>query len=594
MPGERTNLFPKLLVIMGGLAVQGGATVKLKIIVAALIATAALLTPRLHAQTLEITSLPAGIPGPATESQVLPLDLITAYEMAMSRNLDLQVGRFSIASADASIHSASGVFDPNLGASLGGDWMRTPSTTVLEGSLVPEYRNTRFGIGIDGLLPTGTVWSADLGTTRFETNSTFYFLNPNWNSDLNLAVTQPLMRGFGTLVTRSGIVVARNSRAQTVEAFEMLVIETLRQVETSYWNLVAARRAVQVAEQSLSLAERLLGETQERVKVGTSAPIDLVQSEAGVATRRQALITARNTAANAEDGLKAVLGFDQPAEWLTRIETTQSYEFAPFLPDLAGSIETGLAKRPEVRQQQLKTEILDYYVRLARNNVLPSLDLQAAYGWGGVGGKGETVDPDTGDPIIVDDGFPDSVDQIVNRDFPNWRLGVQLGIPIGNNAAQGRLAEARFNHERSVVEMAALQQNIIAQVRVAVRALEDGAAAVEAAVASQQLAARNLEAEQTKFDNGLSTNFQVLQIQEDLAAAELALIRSYLDHRKANIGFRYATGALLDFLDVDIVDPGQPDIPNDYWKDIEWLQFDDLSKSGPPVAETAEPTGGGE
>jgi hypothetical protein len=207
---------------MGGLAVQGGATVKLKITVAALIATAALLTPRLHAQTLEITSLPAGIPGPATESQVLPLDLITAYEMAMSRNLDLQVGRFSIASADASIHSASGVFDPNLGASLGGDWMRTPSTTVLEGSLVPEYRNTRFGIGIDGLLPTGTVWSADLGTTRFETNSTFYFLNPNWNSDLNLAVTQPLMRGFGTLVTRSGIVVARNSRAQTVEAFETL------------------------------------------------------------------------------------------------------------------------------------------------------------------------------------------------------------------------------------------------------------------------------------------------------------------------------------------------------------------------------------
>jgi len=561
--------------------------VNLKITAAATFIAAALLAPQLPAQTLDVPALPASIPGPSAEGEALQLDLITAYQMAMSRNLDLQVGRFSIASADANIHSASGVFDPNLGANVGGDWTRTPSTTVLEGSLVPEYRNTRYGIGIDGLLPSGTLWSADFGTTRFETNSTFYFLNPNWNSDLSLAVTQPLLRGFGTLVTRSGIVVARNSRAQTVEAFEMLVIDTLRQVETSYWNLVAARRAVQVAEQSLSLAERLLSETQERVKVGTSAPIDLVQSEAGVATRRQALITARNVASNAEDALKTVLGFDQPAEWLTRIETTQTYEFAPFLPDLAGSISTGLAERPEIRQQQLKTEILDYYVRLARNDVLPNLDLQAAYGWGGVGGKGETVDPITGEPIIVDDGFPDTMDQIVNRDFPNWRLGVQLGIPIGNNAAQGRLAEARFNHERSVVEMAALHQDIIAQVRIAVRALEDGAAAVEAAVASQQLAARNLEAEQTKFDNGLSTNYQVLQIQEDLAQAELTLIRTYLDYRKANIGYRYATGTLLDFLDVDIVDPGQPDIPNDYWKDIEWLQFDDFAGSGEAAAPAA-------
>jgi outer membrane protein TolC len=226
---------------------------------------------------------------------------------------------------------------------------------------------------------------------------------------------------------------------------------------------------------------------------------------------------------------------------------------------------------------------------MARNDVLPSLDLQASYGWGGVGGKGETEDPVTGDPIIVDDGFPDSVDQIVDRDFPNWRLGVQLGIPIGNNAAQGRLAERRFEHERGRIEMAALQQDIIAQVRVAVRALEDGAAAVEAAIASQQLAARNLEAEQTKFDNGLSTNYQVLEIQEDLAQAELTLIRSYLDYRRANIGYLYATGTLLDFLEVGIVDPGQPDIPNDYWKDIEWLQFDDFAGSAADATPAADP-----
>jgi len=560
-----------------------------RIFVALTIATLGLLIAPLHAQTIDLPALPAPVPGaPSVTEGLLRLDLEGAYQMAMSRNLDLQVGRYDVAAAGAGIHTASGIFDPYLTMGVAGDWTRSPSTTLLEGSLIPENRNTRFGIGVEGLLPSGTRWTADLGTNRFETNNTFYFLNPNWYSDLSLGIVQPLLRGFGTTVNRSGIVVARNTRAQTAEAFEMLVVNTLQSVESSYWDLVAARRAVLVSEQSLELAGRLLGETQERVKVGTSAPIDLVQSEAGVATRLQDQITARNIASNAEDTLKEMLGFDEPSEWMRTIETTEIYEFNPFLPDLLEAIDTGLEKRPEMRQKRLQLEIQDHFVKVAKNTVMPSLDLTANYGWTGAGGKGSFTDPETGETFVVDTGFPDSMTNIVDGDYPHWRLGIQFGIPLGNNDSQGRLAERRFEHQRGLVEMAALKQDIISQVRFAVRAIEDGAAAVEAAVASQELAARNLEAEQTKFDNGLSTNFQVLQIQEDLAEAELSLIRAYLNYRKANIAYRVATGSLLDFLDVDIVDPGQPDIPNDYWANVKWLQFEDFSASRNEVTIPAE------
>ena len=81
----------------------------------------------------------------------------------------------------------------------------------------------------------------------------------------------------------------------------------------------------------------------------------------------------------------------------------------------------------------------------------------------------------------------------------------------------------------------------------------------------------------------------MLQIQEDLAEAELALIRAHLNFRKANIAYRVSTGTLLDFLDVEIVDPGSPDIPNDYWKNVEWLQFEDFSTSRSRVTTPAEP-----
>ena len=106
------------------------------------------------------------------------------------------------------------------------------------------------------------------------------------------------------------------------------------------------------------------------------------------------------------------------------------------------------------------------------------------------------------------------------------------------------------------------------------------------------LAERNVEAEQTKFDNGLSTNFQLSQIQEDLANAQLALIRAHLDYRKAMVGYREATGTLLDHLNVKIVDPGAPEkTPHDFWKDVKWLQFDGFTSSS-KVVTSPRRTGG--
>jgi outer membrane protein len=559
--------------------------VKLARLLALLVGALALLTNPIWSQTIDVSALPAPIPGaPTTTGGILPLDLEDAYQLALARNLDLVVGRYNIAVADSSIHTSTGIFDPNFLFGVNGDFTRSPSATVLEGALVQESRNTRFGLTLDTLLPSSTYLRLDTGMDRGATNSEFFFINPRYAADVSLALRQPLLRDFGSLVTRQGIVVARNVRDRTAETFEIAVVGVLQQVEEAYWNLVASRRAVDVSVQSLELAQRLLGETDERVKVGTSAPIDLVQSETGVATRRQNLIAAGNLAANAEDALKAVLGFDAPEEWLTEIETTEAYEFAPMDIDLRQAIDTALAQRPEIRRKLLELEQLEYDIRLARNRVLPSLDLEASYGWGGIGGDARIDEDDDGTiDVIIPGGPGDAWDQVGNLDFPHWRLGIQFGIPIGNNEAQGLLAERRFEHQRGTIELNALRQQIIREVRVAVRALEDGKALVEASLSARDLSERNLEAEETKFDNGLSTNYQVLEIQEDLAQAQLSLIRAYLDYRKANIGYRVATGTLLDFLDVDIVDPGSPDVPHDYWKNVKWLQFDDFEGSSAEV-----------
>jgi outer membrane protein len=543
---------------------------------------------------VSVPALPEPVPGaPAIDGDTLVLDLSDAYVLALQRNLDLQIGRYDLAIAGDGILAQTGVFDPSLDFSVSGDSTQSPSATQLEGAEVSVSRSATFSLALTQLLPTGTQVSVEAGSRRSETNSQFYFLNPYWGSSFNLSLTQPLLEGFGTTVNRSAIIIAKNNRDQTTAAFEQLVVGTLLDVENAYWDLVAARWEIQVKEQSLELAERLLSETKERVRVGTSAPIDTVQSESTAAARRQELITARISAANAEDTLKAVLGFDEPDEWMTPIETTEKLPLDPIPTALGSSIETALARRPELRQQKLSIGALEQNMLLARNALLPRLDLQARYGWSGVGGTSllldengdPVVDPDTGKPLKVAGGIGDSWTQIGNFDYPGWSLGLMLSMPIGNNQAKGELAQRRYYVEQGKTRLRALEQQIILEVRRAVRTVEDGVAAIDAAEAARHFAERNLEAEQTKFQNGLSTNYQVSKIQEDLALAQLTEINARTIYRKAIAGLHYATGTLLESHDVKITDPGQDEVPHDYWKDVKWMQFVDFHRAEPEATE---------
>jgi len=531
-----------------------------------------------NAAELEISALPAQVESlPVTEGDVLKLDLIGAYQLALARNLNLHVGRYDMAIANANVRGSGGIFDPTLWANLDFNSNKTPTSTLLEGANVVESDNMNFGLGVNQLLPSGTELGASWMSVRGETNSEFYFLNPRWDARLNLTLTQPLLNGFGTNATRAQIIIAENLRDQAAVGFEVEIIRLMADVELAYWELVATRQAIAVTVQSLELAERLLEETRQRVEVGTSAPIDMVQSEATVATRHQELIYANNAASNAEDNLKALLGFDLPHEWQVRVEATDSYNVDPFLPDLGESIETALHKRPAIIQQELEIERLNTNVKVARNSALSRLDLTGSYGWGGVSGT-STITDDEGNPVTIREGWGDAAGQVFDFDFPRWTVGLNFSVPMGNHRAKEQLAANRYNRDRSGAQLAALKQEITRQVRFAVRALEDGAAAIDAAVASRRLAVRNLEAEQTKFNNGLSTNFQVSEIQDALASAQFAEIQARVGYRKAIATYFASTGTFLEAKHVEITDTEASDSVHDYWKDVKWLQFTDFKK----------------
>src|SRR5690606_31176882 len=185
------------------------------------------------------------------------------------------------------------------------------------------------------------------------TNSEFFSINPSYNSGLDLSIAQPLLRGFGRDVTEFGIRIAGLDSEIAREGFLEQIVATLATAENAYWNLVATRHRLAVAEESLTLARQLHTDNQVRVDVGTLAPLELVQSEAGIATREEEIIRARGEIGDAEDVLRYLLDLDDARVWTLPLVPDTQPEVAPAAVDVAKALETALAARPELRRNEL-------------------------------------------------------------------------------------------------------------------------------------------------------------------------------------------------------------------------------------------------
>ena len=124
-------------------------------------------------------------------------------------------------------------------------------------------------------------------------------------------------------------------------------------------------------------------------------------------------------------------------------------------------------------------------------------------------------------------------DALVDRDFPQWNLQVNISYPIGQSAAEASYARARVQLRQSLAEIKAIELTVATEVTNAVVLVESNLKRVDAARAARELAERRLEAEQSKFEVGMSTNFFVVQAQRDLADAQNVELRALLDYRKS-------------------------------------------------------------
>jgi outer membrane protein TolC len=356
--------------------------------------------------------------------------------------------------------------------------------------------------------------------------------------------TQPLLRGFKIDNTRQQLLVNLINRDISEESVKATIAQTLANVRNAYWDLVFAVSAVDVAQRATDLADKLVEDNQARVEVGTLAPLDIVQAQAEAATRRQNLAVAEATLQTAELALKRyIVSGTEDGMWRQQIRPVDLPSLGPAPTDIEGAVRTAIANRTDVITARKNLDSNDVTLQYYRNQSFPALDLNASYGAQGLGGTAYIRNgTGLGSQITgtVPGGFSDALSLLGARDYPTWNFSVNMSYPIGGGQAEAQYARTKIQRSQATTRMRALEIQIAAEVANAALTVQSNLKRVEASTAARELAQKRLEAEQSKFEVGMSTNFFVVQAQRDLRDAANTELRALADYRKSLVNFERA------------------------------------------------------
>jgi outer membrane protein TolC len=501
----------------------------------------------------------SGLPALAQDQKELPLTLEDSIVRALKSNLDVAVQVFSPEVARAALSQAKEFYSPTFGVTFSRDRSEQPATWAIQNTETSVSNYLSSQANLTQQIPLGGNVSVSLSYYWNKTNQLFQNFNPYYQSTLDLSFTQPLLRNFGWTVSRSQIIIAQNSLEGSRSQLKSTLINTIFQVEQAYWNLVYSIENLKVAQQSLTSGRDLLAKTKKEVEVGQTAPIEVLNAEAEVARREAGILQAEAMVRRSRDQLRALLNLDSDPEAKGKaIVPADKPTYTPVQVTLDDAVQQALLRRPDldVEKTTIETRKVDFAV--AKNRLLPQLDLTLNKTSPGISGDKLLYlndDPFSGVIIGVE---PGSAGQSLRDAFKflynNWSIGLTLRIPFGDVIGRSAYAQAKLDLQQEEARLKSLEQQVYLDVSDAVLSLETDAKSVEATRIAREFAEKRLEAEMKKLSVGLTTNYFVLTYQDALASAQSAELKALVDYNVSVARIDWVTGSTLEKRNISLAD----------------------------------------
>src|SRR5262245_35814954 len=478
------------------------------------------------------------------------ISLSDVIRLMLANNLNINVDRLPPQITQFLIDTYFRPFDPTLHITANGQHSTTQSTSQLNGAASLVQLTQSYDVGFGQTLMTGTSYSVDVIMNRSSTNNAFAVFNPSWVGQVRYSVTQHLLQNWGRLPSDHLIRIAQNNHKISANQFDQQMMDLVAQAQNAYWDYVFSLEDIKVKKQSVELAQKTLDDSRQEVEVGVLALLDVVRAEAQVATMQDALVVSTYTSQQGEDTLKKIItNRPDPGVLLAKLSPVEALRL-PRPEDVVPvteAIQIALENRPELRQAQLALQNAAIDADFTKNQILPVLDVNATYAQNGLGGVQRLRSTLGGNTVvgIVPGGLGNAFSQLFGFGYNTYSFGFNLQIPLSNKAERADHDRAIGTKLMATSQIDAVAQQIALEVRNAMNQVEMNRAHIESAQKAQELAQKTLDAEQQKFELGVSTLYFVLQDQTNLAIAQTNDIQAMVNYTKALVALDRAMGQTL-------------------------------------------------
>jgi outer membrane protein len=504
-----------------------------------------------HAQTTPAVTMPPQQAAPGQTVRRMSID--DAVATALEQNLDLQVQRLTpqIRDIDAAVYRSNYV--PNFTTQLNFTDQTQPPSSLLSGntSQLTSGRNA-YNFGLTQLTPwKGGSYQVQFNNGRTTTNNVFTSFDPQLTSNISATYTQPLLKNFKIDGTRQQLLVSQKNKEISDTQLQQSIAQTVRNVRNAFYDLMYAIGNLTVQRESLTLAQQSLKDNRARVEIGTMAPLDIVQAEAEVATREEAVILAESAIDRQQDLIRALIfSPNAPDFWTAVIEPTDTVSFVPTTVNVDEAVRAALSQRSDLTVARKNLESTNIVSRYYDNQSLPEVNASINYGAQAIGGVGILRGPSSGltPGEIVGQrevGYWSTLGTVFGGDFPGWTFSVDMNYPIGKSSSEAQLTRAHLQETQQQRSIASLELSVTAQVRDAARTVVTNAKRVDATKSARVLAERRLQAEEKKYQAGMTQNFFVLQAQRDLNVARNNELQALVEYAKSVVNYGAVQSAPL-------------------------------------------------
>ncbi len=477
----------------------------------------------------------------------LELTLRSYLQLVLANNVDIDIQRLNVEITRNSITRAYAPFDPFFTGNFTSTRTKTQSTSQLEGAQTLNQLVQPMNFAYTQTLDSGLQYTAGFNANKTSTNNSFNFFNPALNAQMSASFVMPLLRNRGKEVNRLPITIARSRLRVSQENFLNTLLTLMSNAENAYWDLLGGRETLRVQEKALELSAEALKRSKRELELGAISPLDIYQPEANYASAEIQVLQARYRLQQFEDSLRRQMGADLDPKFRNMpIVLTET----PLPPandkeiDREAVVSKAVRLRPDLRANIERIAQDDLVLKQSSNALRPDLGLRGTYTSTGRGG--DFFERSGNNITVVRGGFVDALDQVFGFNFPIYQFGLTLRLPIRDRAAAANYADAVLTKRQDVLSRRSLEQTIRQQVLNAVSQVESSKASVKLAAVARDLAQKQLDAEQKKYDLGTSVIFFVLDAQTRLVNAEAQLVNTTIQYRRNLINLLRVTGDLLE------------------------------------------------